>query len=207
MACRNRNKNKLWQRRASVILSLWLVIIKQVQRGCHALSPDLLIRVGRANLPADVPKIRSCRINAFLDKEARENNKKTVLKRPQKSFVNAEAAVRGDMICVVAKERFPPFSILGTADVSSKPKLDGTYLIQNVFVAPEARGRGLAKRLVQGVEQLVRQKEASPLSDDDAAGITVSLNVETSNTPAVSLYKKCDFEAKGVDAALLAAGR
>ena len=184
-------------------IALLFIVILLGQHGCSGLSNNnFMIKVAPANLPIDLPKIQSCRITAFVDKNKQEYNKEPKLRRSQLSFINAEAAIKGESICVVAQERFPPFSILGTADVSSTPKLDGTYLIQNVFVLPEARGRGVAKRLVERVEQLVLRKARSGVEP-----VTVSLNVETSNTPAVSLYQKCDYEAKGVDAAVLGVGR
>ena len=196
--CQRGCKNK-----ASHCIALLFVVILLGQHRCSGLSnSNFMTKVAPANLPTDLPKIQSCRITAFVDQKKLTNEKEPKLRRSQLSFINADAAVKGDSICVVAQERFPPFSILGTADVSSKPKLDGTYLIQNVFVLPEARGRGLAKRLVEGVEQLVLQKARS--GDEP---VIISLNVETSNTPAVSLYQKCDYEATGVDSAVLGVGR
>ena len=173
---------------------------------------NLLVEIGPANLPRDLPKIQACREAAFVDKSKADddNDQEVNLLRSQRSFVDAEAAVRGDSICVVARERFPPFQILGTADVSSKEKLNGAYLIQNVFVVPEARGRGLAQRLVQGAEQLAVAASSDTTDTSSAskdAPVKVSLTVETSNTPAVSLYQKCDYEAEGIDALLLAVGQ
>jgi len=158
------------------------------------------IEIRPAKIPQDLPKIRTCRTEAFVNK--RNMNDNVNLLRPQQSFVNAESAVRGEFVCLVARERLPPCRILGTADVSSQKRMDGSYLVQNVFVVPEARGQGLAQRLVKGAERFVIA------NSDYNAPSRVSLCVETSNIPAVNLYlNKCNYQAKGINGILLATGQ
>ena len=141
---------------------------------------NVLVEITPAKLPEDLPQIQSCRKTAFQ----RENG--TFL-RSEESFINANAAVSGRSTCVVARERLPPFSILGTADVRNG-------YVNNVYVIQEARGMGLAKRLMQTVESIS--------TDVDK----LSLHVETTNKPAVYLYEKCGFEAKGLYKGIQAVG-
>jgi GNAT superfamily N-acetyltransferase len=161
-----------------------------------AKSSNFWVEIRHANLPRDLPKIKECRSAAF---------EKVNVLNSQRSFIEAESAVKGTSICLIAQERFPPFRVLGTADVSCTPRSirDGTFWLQNVFVLPEARGRGLAQQLIQEVETLVVSSLTASDSSIGSTTATVFLKVETSNTPAVSVYQKLDYEAKGIDGALL----
>ena len=149
------------------------------------------IIVAPADLPNDLEGIRACRIQAFVDETGNEPKK---MLSSQINFLNAEDAITGRSICLVAKDRVPPCRVLGTLDLQSRR--DGSVLIQNVFVAPEARGNGLATRLVREAEQL-----AIETSD------RMVLSVDTNNRPAVNLYQKCSYETKGLDAVILAISR
>ena len=140
---------------------------------------NLLVEVAPARFPQDLPQIQSCRKTAFGG---------GALRSPQLSFVNAEAAVQGRAVCIVARERLPPFAVLGTADLRNND------YVNNVFVLSEARGLGLAKLLM---------KKAEEISDSSS----LSLDVETSNKAALGLYKKLGYEAKGIHAVSLAIGQ
>jgi ribosomal protein S18 acetylase RimI-like enzyme len=192
-----------------VVISVLLVLLQGSE--CWSFSPpnaklattssfsNLRVEVRVANLPRDLPKIKECRSAAFP--LADDENIK--LWSSQRAFVEAKSAVKGTSICLIAQERFPPFRVLGTADVSCTPRSirEGSFWIQNVFVLPEARGQGLAQQLVQEVETLVR----SSLSESDSS--IISLTVDTSNTPAVSVYRKLDYEFKGINGALFSLSR
>eukprot|EP00977_Amphora_coffeiformis_P011600 scaffold2782_cov182-Amphora_coffeaeformis.AAC.30 len=99
-----------------------------------------------AQLPQDLAQIQKCRKTAF------QNDKPvSQLMDSQQRFVNATTAAEGRATCLVARGRNNV--ILGTADIS-KPKGDQQrqVTITNVFVTPEARGQGLAKLLLQAIE-------------------------------------------------------
>lgn len=143
---------------------------------------DWRISTSAANLPRDLEKIRACRIQAFVDSSGKEPEK---MLSSQKQFVGSAGAKSGRSTCLVAKERVPPFRILGTADIQSRT--DGAMLMQNVFVAPDARGSGLGRRLVKAAELWAAER-----SD------TMILTVDTSNRPAMKLYQSCDYKANGI---------
>ncbi len=64
--------------------------------------------------------------------------------------------------------------------------LDEGY-VTNIAVTKPARGRGIGKSLVQSLISLAHEKELA----------FISLEVRQSNTPAISLYKKCGFKDFG----------
>ncbi|CAB9502793.1 expressed unknown protein [Seminavis robusta] len=165
-------------------------------RAGRAPSPSLWVEVSPANLPQDLDRIRECRatafaVNAEAEEDGSDNNGAVVkLLKHQESFLNAKSAIQGTTTCLVARDRLPPFRILGTVDC--RPKADGkSFIINNVFVRPQARGLGIAKRLVQEAERFSAQ------STD-----TILLEVDTSNTPAVALYQNSAYRAKGIYAVL-----
>jgi ribosomal protein S18 acetylase RimI-like enzyme len=147
---------------------------------------DWTIVISIAEFPKDFESIRSCRIQAFADDAGTEPDTRRLL-RNQMKFLNAEDAMTGRSTCLVAKERWPRCRVLGTADIQTRKS--GTILLQNVFVAPDARGKGLARRLVKEAERV-----AAKSSD------TIVLSVDTNNRPAVNLYDSCAYEASGVHA-------
>jgi len=146
-----------------------------------------------ARLPQDLDAIRKCRATAFADVDQ-------PLLASQRSFVNATAVALGKSTCWVAREKNKGSSssslsvVVGTADVKVRGDVATIY---NVFVAPSARGRGIGRSLLKGMEQSTRE-------DDRVRQL--SLAVDTSNTPAVSLYRSCGFEALGIHAAVAFVG-
>lgn len=56
--------------------------------------------------------------------------------------------------------------------------------LENLFVLPEERRRGIARELVKGAERLARRKGAQ----------AVQLEVNQANKAAMSLYRGCGFE-------------
>ena len=141
-----------------------------------------LIEVVPARVPQDLDQIRSCRATAFAE---RKN-----LLPAMKSFVNADAVVKNDKVtCLVARERLYPKRILGTADVRKKPS---GYEVSNVFVRKDSRGSGLGKRLMGGVEELLAPAVA------ESGQVEVSLDVDTSNVRAVSLYRQCGYDTPSI---------
>jgi len=149
------------------------------------------IVVTPADLPNDLEGIRACRIQAFVDEEGVEP--KNML-NAQRNFISAKNAMTGRSLCLVAKERFYPYRILGTLDLRSQS--NGSLLIQNVFVSPKARGQGLATRLVQEVERIAVESS----DDKSEKRRRITLSVDTKNRPAVTLYQKCGYETRGINA-------
>jgi ribosomal protein S18 acetylase RimI-like enzyme len=81
--------------------------------------------------------------------------------------------------------------LLGMARVSSdgRPKTGHVGTITSVFVHPEARGHGVAKRLITTCLDWAREKELA----------RVTLSVAAVNTAAIRLYIVCGFSVYGVD--------
>ena len=155
--------------------------------GQHTSRSLVNIQISPANLSEDLDQIRACRLSAFGHQ--RNENGEIQLLRSQERFVNAESAMEGRSICLVAKEAEPPCRILGTADLV--PKDDGSVLLNNVFVLPKARGKGVAGKLVKEAEEIAKQRATK-----------ITLSVDTTNTPAVSLYQKLAYETQGVHSLL-----
>lgn len=161
------------------VLSIFLALVAKN----HVTAFQLLsnnVEVSKADIPSDIKGISECRRTAFPPDKP--------LRRPEKSFINAEAAVRESVICLVAKEQFFPWRILGTADVRIMRK-GSKAIVNNVFVRKDARGRGLAKQLMMGVETVVPSTTQS-----------ISLDVKTQNLPAISVYRCCGYTCEGVNA-------
>lgn len=59
--------------------------------------------------------------------------------------------------------------------------------VENLFVLPEHRGRGVGRELVKGVETFARSRGAK----------TIYMEVARSNTSAINLYRSCGYEAGG----------
>ena len=140
---------------------IWVIAAISSSTRHHFLSTSP-IQVGRARLPQDLDGIRECRAAAFDAKQA--------LRHSQRSFVNATAVAEGRSICLLAREEQSSGRVLGTADVKFRAA-DSSMSIHNVFVRPDARGRGIGKRLLQGIEKTAADKGARRLK----------LEVSTSN--------------------------
>lgn len=139
--------------------------------------------VAKARLPQDLPQIRSCRAAAF-DKPAGQ------LLLSQQKFINATSVEEGRTECFVVRGNGQNKAICGTADISFKQKQ--TVLISNVFVSPESRGQGLAKLMLDAIENEALARGANRLV----------LEVYTSNIPAFTLYQRYSFSTNGVHAVL-----
>ncbi|MEV7281507.1 GNAT family N-acetyltransferase [Streptomyces sp. NPDC093111] len=84
---------------------------------------------------------------------------------------------------------------VGTAAGLRAP--DGGYELRSVWVAPEARGRGVAGRLITAVETWARRSGAR----------TLRLGVLPGNDPAIALYARHGFTPSARPGGLLADGR
>lgn len=135
--------------------------------GKAAVRPE----IRTANLPADLPAIQDCRASAFAGKPVNLSS--------QKSFCNADQILKKDYICVIAKAR--DGTVLGTADLNTSTKV-----VNNVYVREEARKQGIARLMMEAVEEALGE------------GSTLKLTVMSKNTPAVTLYKRLGFQAPGI---------
>lgn len=125
-----------------------------------------------AKLPADLPAIQSCRRSAYAGKP--------VNLPAAKSFCNADQIQKEGYVCVIARDR-KDGTVLGTADLSQK-----SNVVNNVYVREEARKRGIARMMMEAVEDAMERPA------------TLKLTVMSKNVPAVSLYKSMGFVAPGV---------
>lgn len=149
-----------------------------------ALSKNDDILIVPAEIPQDLPSIQACRAQAF-------DRPLSKLMESQQNFVNATTVARGRATCWLARRPSGLGGydgiVWGTADVVQKAS-DGAMSINNVFVTPDARGQGLAKRLLAAIEQDARSKDVKLLT----------LEVYTGNTPAYSLYLQTEFTTRGI---------
>ena len=105
--------------------------------------------------------------------------------------------VRKEAVALIALERG---LIVGTVDCIVQPLKQRPgdraeedqntprtrVFLKNVFVLPEHRRRGVARRLVKGAEEFARREGAEALC----------LQVDRDNAPARELYLACGFEEK-----------
>ena len=136
-------------------------------------------KISKARVPQDLPQIRTCRLTAF---------DRAVLLNSEQDFVNATSVAQGRNECFVARNGN---SIVGTADFKMTPG-SRSVLVLNVFVTPESRGQGLAKQMMQAIQDEAKSRGAQKLT----------LEVYTNNVPAYTLYQRDGFVTKGVHAGM-----
>mmetsp|Transcript_33155 Transcript_33155/g.69642 ORF Transcript_33155/g.69642 Transcript_33155/m.69642 type:complete len:190 (-) Transcript_33155:2335-2904(-) len=153
-----------------LLLSLLLLYLLPSPSLSLVAVPPPEIRI--AKLPADLPAIQDCRRSAYAGKP--------VNLPAAKSFCNADQIQKEGYICIIARNK-KDGSVLGTADLSTK-----SNVVNNVYVREEARKRGIARLMMEAVEDAMEKPS------------TLKLTVMSKNVPAVSLYKSMGFEAPGV---------
>uniref|UniRef100_A0A6U3VJP1 N-acetyltransferase domain-containing protein n=1 Tax=Ditylum brightwellii TaxID=49249 RepID=A0A6U3VJP1_9STRA len=136
-------------------------------------STSTKCEIRRAILPNDLSDIQECRRDAY-------KNVKNLF-TAARSFCNADQIQRDGYVCIIAKETEPPYRVLGTADLSLKKSV-----VNNVYVREEARKRGLGRKLMEAVEDVLEKPS------------TLKLTVYSDNVPAVNLYRSLGFEAPGI---------
>ena len=171
------------------------------------------IKITLARIPQDLEKICACRQSALPRKangepqtldEAAET---AGISFGDRKFYQAEGLQdpRSSFVCLLAEDTSRKVA-LGCAEIRlPQPRTSGNLLasvptanIRNVFVREEARGQGIAKRLMASMEKMAL--EVSPK-------VLLTLDVATSNTAAITLYKSLGFRPRGpVYAATLALG-
>eukprot|EP00550_Attheya_septentrionalis_P004597 CAMPEP_0198288688 /NCGR_PEP_ID=MMETSP1449-20131203/7114_1 /TAXON_ID=420275 /ORGANISM="Attheya septentrionalis, Strain CCMP2084" /LENGTH=257 /DNA_ID=CAMNT_0043986885 /DNA_START=49 /DNA_END=822 /DNA_ORIENTATION=+ len=178
---------------------------------CEALALALVtVRVAR--LPEDLKQIQECRRTAVYGDDCdststsittnNDNDEKPLLDS-QRSFLNADQIQNknggGSYKCIIAVEEDTGL-VVGTADLNV-PR----GLVNNVYVQDRIRGLGIGTRLMQGVEQELLVQRSNDTNDQNTQNqnqkpTTLRLTVETTNTPAVALYKRLGFQTPGVHA-------
>jgi GNAT superfamily N-acetyltransferase len=166
----------------------FLAVLSSIKSGIGSLTNNVqLMEVAPARVPADLDRIRECRQSAM------DRTKNGPLLDMERRFLNADAISEKEVQCIVAREKLYPWRVLGTADVRFSNS--GDAFVNNVYVREEARGQGLGKNLMRGVEELVRTTKDPTAAD---AGLELSLSVYTCNRVAMSLYRRCGYETSGV---------
>lgn len=98
--------------------------------------------------------------------------------------------IKGEAVALIALERK---TVVGAVDCTVMPgALDPAtatsercrVFLENLFVLPKHRRRGIARQLVVGAEAFAKKRGAT----------AITLQVEAKNTPAIDLYRKCGFE-------------
>lgn len=153
------------------------------------LADNTLLEIAPAKLPNDLEGIRECRWSSMAS-----NQEATIWER---NFCNADAAASKKVQCVVAKD-VRSGRVLATADVKIRQFKKSAY-ISNVFVREDARGRGMGKELLKGVEDLVRAQQ-------EKDGFSLSLDVHTRNQAALRLYRSCGYTPPGVHSIMSVVG-
>src|SRR5262245_52250497 len=96
----------------------------------------------------------------------------------------AEDALGDEMATFIADRQQQPIGIVGAHRDESQPML---FHVSAMWVAPEARGEGLGRRLLSHVEAWIRS----------CGGQVVQLNVTTTAVAARRLYETAGFEPDG----------
>lgn len=149
------------------------------------------IDISPARIPLDLSSIRECRQSC--------RNERKPGQRISPRFLNADAVSEPTVICILAREKLFPWRILGTADVRVNNNT-GIAHVTNVYVREEARGNGLGKRLMNGIDELVVANETIRIG-------AMSLDVNTQNLAAISLYRRCGYSTPGIHSAVSLVGK
>ena len=173
----SRPQNDSYARLMGCYLSLILLV---VAGHLHQVEGFAAAVVTKARIPQDLPEIRTCRATAF------DNKPMDKLLESQQSFVNATSVVQGRTECFVVRNS-DDNTICGTADIKFQPSSQ-SVTISNVFVTPESRGQGLAKLMLEAIEEEALARGANRLT----------LQVYTNNVPAYTLYQRSSFTTNGV---------
>jgi GNAT superfamily N-acetyltransferase len=96
----------------------------------------------------------------------------------------AERCATGDQVMFFAEEAG---RLIGMARGSFEPEMPVTVELTSMWVEPEARGRGVARSLVEAIADWARSQGATRLQ----------LWVTESNTPATALYRRFGFAPTG----------
>jgi GNAT superfamily N-acetyltransferase len=92
----------------------------------------------------------------------------------------------------VAFGAFEGQELVGTVALqfSAKPKTKHKALVIGMYVAPEARGTGAGRALLEAAVEYARVKEGT---------LQLTLTVTEGNAPAISLYKTAGFHSFGIE--------
>jgi GNAT superfamily N-acetyltransferase len=143
------------------------------------MAPPTIERMG----PADWERVRSLRLAALIESpDAFSMNLALEVGRSPESW--QERLVREDVATWLATEEGRDLGIVVGAPYEGVPDAVGLY---SMWVAPPARGRGIAGALVDAVLAWARQRGAQ----------RVLLDVADLNSAALHLYERKGFVATG----------
>lgn len=144
----------------------------------------------RTLLPHDWPKHRVARLRALADSpDAFGSTLAQAQERAPEAWAArlAEAAVSGKDYPLIAEIDGEPAGLAWAMVSGSDPVLVELF---QVWVAPEARGRGIAAALLQEVTRWARTTGAA----------AIQLDVTCGDTAAVRLYRRAGFQEIGAPA-------
>jgi GNAT superfamily N-acetyltransferase len=155
------------------------------------------IQIRPVRLPSDLPSIQACRRLAYESSPASRPRL-----RSEQNFVNATAVAAKKSQCLVAVSYSTDVEntviVHGTVDFKYSPRSNALW-IENMFVAPNCRGQGIARRLLRAVEQQARSSSQRGVE-------ATQLQVYTSNAPAMALYRSSGYRTNGIHAFVEAFG-
>jgi ribosomal protein S18 acetylase RimI-like enzyme len=95
----------------------------------------------------------------------------------------ADRVERRESILLIAEEGSTPLGFSQLYPAFSSVRLELTYILNDLFVASEARGQGVASALLDASEEAAREEGAASLT----------LSTARDNMPAQSLYQKAGW--------------
>lgn len=180
----------------------WLVVLAN----STAMVADSF-SITQARLPIDLPAISDCRRDVM-------SSSSSTAPWVSPSFYSAAAVAAGRTRCWVALEEEPqqqdshryldhPYIpttsttpvVLGCVEYNP-----GTRRINNLMVRPMARGRGIARHLMQMVEKEVvgnTGATTTTVQNDKQSAGRLHLDVYTNNMPAIRLYESLGYQPNG----------
>ena len=147
----------------------------------------------RQTTPSDAPALRALRLRALADKpEAFGSDVSEDEAKPESVWVERCTPTEKSALFVAVDEGG---ALVGMTGIVCDGRVKTGHLgnIWGVFVAPEARGQKVGKRLIEAALAWGRERGLR----------RVSLTVETGNAPAIAVYLKAGFAVYGVDREVL----
>jgi GNAT superfamily N-acetyltransferase len=134
--------------------------------------PALIKKAGESDVPGAAILFDLYRVHYKKSPDI-ESAKKFLLERIQKSDSVIFVAVEENKI-VGFTQLYPIFSSLS---------MKGSWLLNDLFVMEEHRGKGISRQLIDAAKQLARETNAA----------WVMLETEKTNAVGNKLYPSCDF--------------
>jgi GNAT superfamily N-acetyltransferase len=185
--------------RLVLLVATGILLLATRPTGSFAFAAEALsIQIRPVQLPSDLPSIQACRRLAYASSPASRP-----LRRSEQNFVNATSVAAKKNQCLVAvshstDDDADAVIVHGSVDFKYSPRTNALW-IENMFVAPNCRGQGIARRLLCAVEQQARSSSRRGVE-------ATQLQVYTSNAPAMALYRSSGYRTNGIHAFVEAFG-